>query len=64
MEPGERPDRAIMWKKARKRKDGKIDEDVEEVFDKIVSIFFFFLFSGICFLLLLELQAGKKHIQF
>lgn len=48
MEPGERPDRAIMWKKARKRKDGNIDEDVEEVFDIIVSIFFHI--SGICFL--------------
>lgn len=62
LEPGEVPDRAIMWKKARKRKDGTVDEDVEEICDKIVSFFFMFLVF-VCFFYF-NLQAGKKDIKF
>ncbi|XP_040367273.1 uncharacterized protein LOC121050606 [Rosa chinensis] len=36
---GEVIDRAIMWKKARQRKDGDIDEEARGVATKIVSIF-------------------------
>lgn len=36
LQPGEEPDRAILWKKARKRKDGEeVDEDLAKICDKI-----------------------------
>ena len=42
LEPGVEPDRAILWKKARKRKNGEeveeVDEDLVVVFGKIVSL--------------------------
>lgn len=41
LEPGVEPDRAILWKKARKQKNGEEIEDVDEelavICDKIVS---------------------------
>lgn len=42
LEPGVEPDRAILWKKARKRKHGQevevVDEDLQGVCDSIVSL--------------------------
>jgi len=44
LNPGEEPDRAIFWQKARKRKNGQeveeVDEDLAVVCDKIVSFNF------------------------
>lgn len=53
LQPGQKTDRAVMWQKGRKKKDGTFDEEVQELNAKIVSVFFFlfmvllFSFSGI-----------------
>ncbi|KAK1394951.1 hypothetical protein POM88_014007 [Heracleum sosnowskyi] len=39
LKPGEKPDRSIMWKKARKGKDGEVvDPELVEVYDKIDTL--------------------------
>lgn len=40
MPEGEELDRAILWKKARERKSGEIDEELVPVITEIVSIEF------------------------
>lgn len=49
LEPGVEPDRAIFWKKARKRKNGREvevveeDEELQAVCDRIVSLLSFII---------------------
>lgn len=54
MQPREKTDRAVLWKKGRKRKDGTFDEEQEEINAKIESL--------ICFYK--NLQEEKQIIQF
>lgn len=51
LEPGEVPDRAISWKKARKPKDETvvIDEELQKIYEKIVraGLVHQFLYSAV-----------------
>lgn len=42
MDPEEEIDRAILWKKARRNKNGEVDDEVMEICSKIVSLYFYF----------------------
>ena len=61
MEPGVEPDRAIFWKKARKRKNGQevedVDEELQVVCDTIVSLLLYWHTSRASFIINMLLDS-------